>query len=112
MKIPATATSEQIIKLKEANPDLNYSEIGRIVGVSREWVRQVIQGKYKSTKKPPPQVDFMLKPSDVARLLHVHVNTVRRWSNQGKLKAYRLGPRRDRRFWQEDIDAFLEEGKR
>ena len=49
----------------------------------------------------------MLTTSDVARLLNVHINTVRRWSNQGILKAYRIGSRGDRRFQQGDIASFL-----
>ena len=49
----------------------------------------------------------MLTTSDVCRLLNVHINTVRRWTNKGLLKAYRIGPRGDRRFRQEDIAAFL-----
>ena len=49
----------------------------------------------------------MLTTSGVARLLNVHVNTVRRWSNQGILKSYRIGPRGDRRFNEEDIANFL-----
>ena len=49
----------------------------------------------------------MLTPEDVARLLHVHINTVRRWSNREILKAYRIGPRGDRRFREEDIATFL-----
>ncbi len=53
------------------------------------------------------EVDPMLTTSDVARLLNVHINTVRRWSNQGILKVYRVGSRRDRRFRQEDISSFL-----
>ena len=53
------------------------------------------------------EVDPMLTASDVARLLNVHVNTVRRWSNQGILKAYRIGSRGDRRFNEEDITDFL-----
>ena len=52
-------------------------------------------------------IDPMLTASDVARLLNVHMNTVRRWSNQGMLKAYRIGSRGDRRFRQEDIAYFL-----
>ena len=39
----------------------------------------------------------MLKANEVAQLLNVHINTVRRWSNQNILKAYRVGPRGDRR---------------
>ncbi len=49
----------------------------------------------------------MLTTSEVAAILNVHINTIRRWSNQGTLKAYQLGPRGDRRFRREDIDEFL-----
>ena len=55
------------------------------------------------------EMDKMLTVSDVARLLNVHINTIRRWSNQGILKAYRIGSRGDRRFQQEDITNFLAE---
>ena len=51
----------------------------------------------------------MFTASELARLLNVHINTVRRWSNQGILKAYRIGPRGDRRFSKEDVDSFLAE---
>ncbi len=53
------------------------------------------------------EIDTMLTISDVANLLSVHINTVRRWSNQGILKVYRIGSRGDRRFRQEDINSFL-----
>ena len=53
------------------------------------------------------EIASLLTTSDVARLLNVHINTVRRWSNEGKLKAYRIGSRGDRRFQQEDIAIFL-----
>ena len=49
----------------------------------------------------------MLTTSEVAHLLNVHINTVRRWSNQGILKAYRIGSRGDRRFQREDVMSFL-----
>jgi excisionase family DNA binding protein len=49
----------------------------------------------------------MLTTSEVAHILNVHINTVRRWSNQSILKAYRIGSRGDRRFNPEDIDSFL-----
>ncbi len=52
--------------------------------------------------------NVMLTSTQVARILNLHINTVRRWSNQGILKAYRIGPRGDRRFRREDIDSFLE----
>jgi excisionase family DNA binding protein len=53
------------------------------------------------------RIEPMLTTSDVARLLNVHINTVRRWSNQGTLKTYRIGARGDRRFRREDIVSFL-----
>jgi len=49
----------------------------------------------------------MLTASEVAQLLNVHINTVRRWSNRGIIRAYRIGPRGDRRFRKEDITGFL-----
>jgi excisionase family DNA binding protein len=52
-------------------------------------------------------IDPMLTTSEVARILSVHINTVRRWSNQGILKAYRIGSRGDRRFRREDITSFF-----
>ena len=50
---------------------------------------------------------LMLTVNDVARHLNIHVSTVRRWSNEGILKAYRIGRRGDRRFQEEDIANFL-----
>ena len=55
------------------------------------------------------QMDDMLTVREVARLLHVHPNTLRRWSNNGRIKAYRITPRGDRRFKREEIARFLEE---
>jgi excisionase family DNA binding protein len=54
-------------------------------------------------------MDDMLTVREVARLLHVHPNTLRRWSNTGRIKAYRITPRGDRRFKREEIAKFLEE---
>ena len=55
------------------------------------------------------RINPMLTTSDVARLLSVHINTVRRWSSQGILKTYRIGSRGDRRFDQNDVEEFLRE---
>ncbi len=51
--------------------------------------------------------NYMLTTSGVANMLHLHINTVRRWSDQGILKPYRIGPRGDRRFLRDDIINFL-----
>ena len=53
------------------------------------------------------QMTTMLTVREVSRLLHVHSNTLRRWSDQGIIKAYRIGPRGDRRFKPEDIAVLL-----
>ena len=53
------------------------------------------------------ELNPMLTTSEVARLLNVHINTVRRWSNQGVLKTYRIGSRGDRRFERDDVVRFL-----
>ena len=52
-------------------------------------------------------MDDMLTVSEVARLLHVHPNTLRRWSNEGRIRAYRINPRGDRRYRLRDIEGFL-----
>jgi len=49
----------------------------------------------------------MLTTTEVAHFLDVHPNTVRQWANKGFIHAYRLGPRRDRRFKPEEVDNFL-----
>ena len=49
----------------------------------------------------------LLTVGQVARLLHIHPNTVRRWSNNGTLESYRICSRGDRRFRKEDINQLL-----
>jgi len=49
----------------------------------------------------------MLTTTEVADLLHVHPNTVRRWANEGLLPVYRLGTRGDRRFKWKEVETFI-----
>ncbi len=49
----------------------------------------------------------MLTVAEVAALIHVHPNTLRRWCDQGKIISYRITSRGDRRFKKSDIDYFL-----
>ena len=51
----------------------------------------------------------MLTVREVAQLLHIHPNTLRRWSNNGRIRAYRITSRGDRRFKREEIVRFLAE---
>ena len=54
-------------------------------------------------------ISDMLTIREVARLLHIHPNTLRRWSNNGRIKAYRITARGDRRYKREEIANFLAE---
>lgn len=64
-------------------------------------------GRQRSDMTRKRQESSLLTVREVASYLSIHANTVRRWSDLGILEAYRIGPRRDRRFRREDILAFL-----
>ena len=98
-----TSRHDEAVKLSEGG--LSCAEIGRRLGISRERARQILKGK--PIQKPALDSKVMLTSSDVAQLLGLHVNTVRRWSNKGTLKSYRISPRGDRRFLRKDVDGFL-----
>jgi diguanylate cyclase (GGDEF)-like protein/excisionase family DNA binding protein len=54
--------------------------------------------------RPP---DATLSVMKAARLLGVHPNTIRAWSDQGRLRYYRINPRGDRRYRLGDLQRFL-----
>ena len=49
----------------------------------------------------------MLTASEVANLLHLHVNTVKRLGDRGELPFFRVCKRGDRRFRLDDVMQFL-----
>jgi excisionase family DNA binding protein len=49
----------------------------------------------------------MLTASEVAELLHLHVNTVKRLGDRGELPFYRVCKRGDRRFRLDDVLSYL-----
>jgi excisionase family DNA binding protein len=53
------------------------------------------------------QEEGMLTVKEVARLLHVHPNTLRRWADKGIIGSLRITPRGDRRFLHRDIDRLI-----
>ena len=55
------------------------------------------------------EIGPMLTIREVAELLHIHSNTLRRWADRGIIKAYRITRRGDRRFMRKDIARFLAE---
>ncbi len=48
-----------------------------------------------------------LSITEAARVLGVHPNTLRTWSDQGRIRSFRINTRGDRRFLRADLDAFL-----
>lgn len=105
----AGSRRDEVVKLKNAG--LSYNEIGRRLGMSGERARQILMGSRSRPKKPDLNSRAMLTTGDVAQLLGLHVNTVRRWRSEGILKSYRINPRGDRRFRREDVDDFLKKGE-
>jgi DNA-binding transcriptional MerR regulator len=49
----------------------------------------------------------LLTSSEASRLLHIHTNTLRRWSSQGLIKFYVICSRGDRRYRTKDLEYFL-----
>jgi len=49
----------------------------------------------------------LLTASEVAAMLHLHVNTVKRLGDRGELPFFRVCRRGDRRFRLADVMAFL-----
>ena len=60
-----------------------------------------------ATLLPPRPPDATLSVTKAARLLGVHPNTIRAWSEQGRLPHYRINPRGDRRYRLGDLQGFL-----
>ena len=107
---------------QEIDPMMTTGEVARLLNVHintvRRWSNQGVLRTYRIGARGDRrfrredivnflEIDPMLTASEVARLLNVHINTVRRWSNQGALGTYRIGVRGDRRFNREDIINFL-----
>ncbi len=55
----------------------------------------------------PRPLDATLSVTRAAEVLGVHANTVRAWSDAGRLRYYRINPRGDRRYRHGDLLRFL-----
>jgi len=49
----------------------------------------------------------LLTIRQAAEILNVHVETLRRWDESGKLKATRINERGDRRYKPEDLEKII-----
>ncbi len=51
----------------------------------------------------------LIRIKEAAEMLGVNPETLRRWDNQGRLQAVRMGKRKDRRYKVEDLQKIIEE---
>ena len=58
---------------------------------------------------PRDEADALLSVAQAATLLGVHPNTIRAWTDAGRLTAYRINARGDRRFRRRDVERILVE---
>jgi len=58
----------------------------------------------------PEQLEALLSVAQAATLLGVHPNTIRSWTSAGRLTAYRINRRGDRRFRRDDVERLLVAG--
>jgi len=103
--------NERLASLR--NRGLTYQEIGQIIGVSRQRIADVLSpnrriGPVSAKKTHSASLQGLLSATDAARFLGIHANTIRRWSDEGLIHAYRVGTRLDRRFRRTDLEKFLE----
>ena len=57
------------------------------------------------------EVGKLLTATEVAEMLHLHVNTVKRLGDRGEIPFYRVCKRGDRRFRNDDVLDFLRRAK-
>jgi len=56
-------------------------------------------------------MESLLDIKDAARFLNVSEMTIRRWTNSGKLKCYRVGGKRERRFYMSNLEELLHDAQ-
>ena len=49
----------------------------------------------------------LLRIKEAAEMLGLNAETLRRWDNQGRLNAVRMGKRKDRRYRLEDLQKVI-----
>jgi len=56
-------------------------------------------------------MERLLDTKDAAEFLNVSAMTIRRWTNSGKLKCYRVGGKRERRFHMSALEELLHDSQ-
>ncbi len=49
----------------------------------------------------------LLSIGEVSKLFHIHADTLRNWEKKGVLTPLRIGPRKDRRYKQDDVEKII-----
>ena len=62
------------------------------------------------TRDRAAEGDALISVAQAAALLGVHPNTIRSWTDAGRLVAYRINARGDRRYRRGDVERLLVEG--
>ncbi len=61
-----------------------------------------------SVLKKERSSDNLMTVRQVAMFLQVSICSIRRWSDRGELKFYRVGARGDRRYYKQDVLDFVD----
>jgi excisionase family DNA binding protein len=83
-------------------------QIAKLLEVSRQRVWVVVNSKpAPKFKGEIEKLNGLITVREVSIFLGLHPNTIRKWANEGRIKSFRIGPRRDRRFRLEDINQLV-----
>ncbi len=93
----------EIIRLREEGA--TYISIGKRYGISLQQVAEIVSGKKRIRKK---RCTMMRTYSvrHLTRFFNVTYATIHRWNVAGFFSDIRLGSRRDRRFFRDEIIVF------
>ena len=75
-----------------------FEAMGSEFGISAARVGQILSEQRQEGE---------LRVGEVAKRIGVHIRTIQKWDKLGLLRPYRVGPRRERRYLETDINQFL-----
>lgn len=107
-----TERNREIRRLKRKG--FTHRKLGEVYGISLQRVGQIVTKKrrinmvIKEEVKPIESGPELLNIAQARRMLNLHTNTIRRYTDIGIIPVYRIGTRGDRRFKRTDLQKFLE----
>jgi excisionase family DNA binding protein len=107
-----------VVQMKDMRQrGMSYSEIGSELGVSGQWVWQALHTKSNSASKKKEIIQAqqylrpMLTTREVELFLGISENSVRRKTDDGKIRCYRLGNRGVLRFDKDEVERILKKSR-